>query len=210
MVPFTLPMNFQLIGSSQSGKSEFIKKMILNSDKVFKNPPSRIIYVYTVWSERFEELENLVEFTRSIPSNDELIDFYNKERKSTLLILDDCMDMIDKQVARMAFATGHHCNLSLVLTCQVVFPKNPHLRDVSSNVHCFILFKNLRNFNQIKTLASQIYPGKTGFFMDSYQKAVKADYGYLVVQLNCPEKYALRTNIFPPDYTLVYLPKNSI
>ena len=58
---------------------------------------------------------------------------------------------------------------------------------------------------QSKKLASQMYPGKTDYFMESYQKAVQNPYGYLIVHLG--HKYTLRTCIFPEQDTIVYLPK---
>ena len=44
-----------------------------------------------------------------------------------------------------------------------------------------ILFKNPRDKLRIVTLAEQMYPGKTNFFIKQYEEAVKRPFGYLLV-----------------------------
>ena len=46
-----------------------------------------------------------------------------------------------------------------------------------------ILFKNPRDKLRIVTLAEQMYPGQTNFFIKQYEEAVKRPFGYLLVNL---------------------------
>jgi len=209
-VQFTLPTNFIVAGPSQSGKSTFLKRLILESDHLFVNPPGRIIYVYSIWSDDYAELEGLVEFRTQIPSSEELLEYWGRERKESLLILDDMMHCIGLEMSKMFTATSHHARVGIVLVLQNLFYSNKFLRDISLNTQCFCLFKNSRTVQQVKTLASQMYPGRTDYFMESFSKATDPKFGYLVVDLNCPPKFALRSNIFKNEDTILYLPKNSI
>ena len=63
-----------------------------------------------------------------------------------------------------------------------------------------VLFKNPQDKLQILTLARQMYPGQTDFFLNQYEEAVKRPFGYLLIDLktttqdNCRQ---LRTNVLP-------------
>ena len=204
-IPFSMPLNFLVVGRSRSGKSEFIKKMITEAESMFLPPPSRILYCYSTWSDGYEELEDKVEFKTSIPSNEELTEWWRENRKDTLLILDDFMHSMNEEISKLFCITSHHAHVSCMVTIQNLFHPNQYLREMSLNADCFCLFKNPRNVIQVKTLAAQMFPRKTDYFMESYHKAVEYPYGYLIVHLG--HKYSLRTCIFPEQDTIVYLPK---
>ena len=206
VIPFQTPMTFLIIGRSRSGKSEFIKQMILEAEHMFEPPPSRILYCYSVWSDGYDVLEGKVDFRNDIPSNEELSDWWKQNKKETLLILDDFMHYINEEISKIFCITSHHAHVSCMVTLQNIFHPNPHLREISLNTDCFCLFKNSRSVKQIKTLASQMFDGKINYFMDSYYKAVGKQYGYLIVHLD--HEYTLRTCIFSDEDTVVYLPKN--
>ena len=73
-----------------------------------------------------------------------------------------------------------------------------------------MLFKNPRDASQISHLASQMYPGKTSYMKEAYRLSTIKPFGYLLIDLKqeTDEKFRLRTNIFPNDQQIVYLPKN--
>ena len=144
-LPFPLPTNFLIIGKSRSGKSEFIKKMILKSELMFIPPPFRIIYCYSVWSEGYEELEDKVEFRKDIPSNEELIEWWRDNKRETLLIIDDFMHCINEEISKLFCITSHHAHVSCMVTIQNLFHPNQHLREMSLNTDCYCLFNNPRS-----------------------------------------------------------------
>ena len=75
--------------------------------------------------------------------------------------------------------------------------------------HYMVLFKNPRDASQISHLAKQMYPSKTKFMVEAYRDATSLPYGYLFLDLKpeTAEDMRLKTNIFPPEYLTVYLPK---
>ncbi len=75
-------------------------------------------------------------------------------------------------------------------------------RNIALNAHYYVLFKNLRDVNQIKTLGRQI---DVPDLENAYKKATSKDYGYLVVDLrpNSQDEYRIRTDVFG-DYPKVY------
>ena len=73
-------------------------------------------------------------------------------------------------------------------------------RSISFNSHYLVLFKNPRDKLQILTLAKQMYPGQTAFFINQYEEAVKTLWlspGGL--KKNTQDNCRLRTNVLPGE-----------
>ena len=64
-----------------------------------------------------------------------------------------------------------------------------------------MLFKNPRDNLQILILAKQMYPGKTDFFLNQYEEAVKRPFGYVLIDLKTTsqDNCRLRINVPPSD-----------
>ena len=66
-----------------------------------------------------------------------------------------------------------------------------------------VLFKNPRDKLQILTLAKQMYPGQTDFFLNQYEEVVKRSFGYLLIDLKTTtytqDNCRLRTNVLPSE-----------
>ena len=78
-------------------------------------------------------------------------------------------------------------------------------RTMSLNTHYMILLRNPRDVSQVTVLAKQTGLGQT--LVDAYQDALSKPYGYLVVDLSPhSSNFKLKTDIFPDEYTIVYLP----
>ena len=84
---------------------------------------------------------------------------------------------------------------------QNLFHQGKGSRSISLNGHYLLLFKNPRDKLQNLTLAKQMYPGQTYFFLNQYEEAVKRPFGYLLIDLktttqdNCP----LRKDLLPSE-----------
>ena len=82
---------------------------------------------------------------------------------------------------------------------QNLFHQGKGNRSISLNSHYLVLFKNPRDKLQILTLAKQIYPSETAWFIKEYEEAVRRPYGYLFVDLRptTTDSCRLRTNVLP-------------
>ena len=214
-LPFLLPQSSILAGCTQSGKTHFMQRLLLNSDKMFKPAPQRVIFVYTTWQPAYTAIENhwrgRITFTTTIPTKDELLDF-SEDMLHTLLVLDDKMTQLSnsQDVVDTICVLCHHRNISTFIIVQNIYHGTQAMRDISLNVQTIILFRNPRSLRQITTLASQILPGKSSFVLDAYERATETSHGYLLIDLNpkltC-KKYQFRTCIFNGEDTIVYLPQ---
>jgi hypothetical protein len=215
-IPFKTPFSMIISGSSFSGKTTFLYKLLLSNKQMLDPPPKEILYCYLTWQDIYEEIQSSVQnvsFYNGIPSKSE-IESFTEDGQPRLLILDDLMTQLGKCPDVVDFFTVfvHHRSLSVFLVLQNIFyqgAKN-YLRDISLNVQGMILFKNMRSPHQINILGSQLFPGeKRKYFMDAYEKAVSRKFNYLFVNINPKDSdgYQLMTDILPDQNTIVFLPK---
>ena len=102
----------------------------------------------------------------------------------------------------------HHLNFSLIITGHALFPpkKGPI---ITNNAHYIVLFFT-PNKNAISRLGARIFPGQSGYFNDAYRQAtLNKKGGYLLINTHPNdsqgnERYALQTNIFPHEWTVIY------
>jgi hypothetical protein len=104
---------------------------------------------------------------------------------------------------------SHHHNFSVFFLVQNLFSGGKYFRTISLNSHYFILFSNQRDQLQIQTLARQMFPGETKYFMDAFKKATSKKYGYLLIDISphTVSLYKLRTDIFPNQTVIVFRPE---
>lgn len=219
LIPFDLPKSFLVVGATQSGKTEFIKRLLLHHGIMFNPPPKKIIYVFSIWQDKYQEIEDalgdIVQFRTDIPSKEELCQLWEEYRCETLLILDDKMSSLNDgatgaHVVDIVCILTHHCHVSCIIALQNIFHQSKAVREIGLNSQYMCLFRNSRSARQIKHLASQSMPTQMEYFLDSYERATARNYGYLVADLAPTDenkKFQLRTNVFPGDKTVVYLPK---
>ena len=106
------------------------------------------------------------EFVKGIPTALEQ-DSYFDVNKSNLIVFDDQMidASKDKRIVNLFTSGSHHRNLSMIYIMQDLFHQEKGSCSISLNSHYLVLFKNPRDKLQILTLAKQMYPGQTDFFL---------------------------------------------
>lgn len=212
LVKFESPTSIFIAAPSGSGKTVLTKNILHHADGMFKIPPSRIYYCYTIWQPLYTEMQKDIQniyFYQGLPTMTDLKD-WGQEEGHKVLVLDDLMvkGSDSDELVHMMCVGSHHTNFTVLYLLQNVFHKSKSLRTASLNCHYFILMTTKRDPSQIQTLGRQIFPGQTKYFMDAYQKSTQYPYGYLLVDINphSEKAYQLRTNILPGEDTIVYQP----
>ena len=203
-LPFHSPTSILISGCTSSGKSKFLKELLLHKNKMFSTPPHKVIYHYNIWQPLFDsmEKEQKVDFVQGFPSR---TDIDNLDRENhTVMVLDDLQHTIvkNKLCEELLTQLSHHANITVIYVVQNIY--YPGLRTLTLNTHDIILFRNLRDILQISMLARQV--GMGDFLVQAYKDCTRIKYGYLVIDL-CPhsdDEYRLRTNILPENNTVVY------
>ena len=218
LTKFDLPKNILVVGSTQAGKTFFVQNLLIHHNEMFTQEVNKIIYCFSVWQDKYAQLEtalgDLIEFRTDIPHKDELVQMHQDKTGQIILVIDDKMSCLEdnatgKAVVEIVCVLCHHCNVSCIITLQNMFHASKAVREIGLNSQYICLFRNNRSVRQVKTLASQTMPTQIPYFMASYELATAQNYGYLVVDLshnNNENRFKLKTNIFPQDLPIVYLP----
>lgn len=200
-LPLKHPFTSLVCGPTGCGKTRWIFRLIENADKMISPRPTKILYCYGEYQPLFAE-HPTVEFQEGLP---DISKFDGHE--PVLLIIDDLMNEINAEMEIIFTRISDHRNFSVILLMQNLFNKNKHVRTISLNAHYMILFKNPRDIGQFAVLAKQMYPSGSQFAVEAYKDATGCPYGYLLLDLkpDTDDQYRLRTNIFPDEYTFVYI-----
>jgi hypothetical protein len=198
------PFTCIVAGPTQSGKTQFVLKLIRACQEFVWPPPQKIIWCFGCYQPAFNDVSDDVEFVEGLPSTDML-----DPNRRTLLIIDDLMSQTDGKVTNLFTIGSHHKNASVIFIVQNLFHKNKHIRDISLNTQYMVLFKNPRDPSQMLQLARQIYPNRSKHLCEAFADATSCPHGYLLVDLKqfTPDELRLRTEIFPGENAYVYVYK---
>jgi len=208
--PFKHPYTAVCNGPTGSGKTELMKKIILNIEHMMVPVPEQIVWYYGEYQPALAAaLEHKVDFREGCPN---LSDFdATGKQGTTLVIIDDLMAECNDDVAKMFTKGSHHRNLSIWFLSQNLFHKAKGIRDISLNTHYFILFKNPRDAQQIKYLARQMYGQDAPAMEQAYHMATERPHGYLLLDVKqaTPDHHRWRSKILPGEQLEVYTNKRT-
>lgn len=202
MFHFEHPFTAIIAGPSGCGKSKFVCDFLKNINHVCNQEFNTILWCY----DEMQPLYNLngVNYYQGIP---DLNMFDGKYPQ--LIIIDDLMRESDGRIVDIFTKGSHHRNLSVFYITQNLFHQGKGQRDISLNSSYIIYFKNPRDKTQIRFLARQIVPENPKYVEEAYKDATSKPHGYLMIDLkqNTDDIYRMKTNIFPDEYTICYIPK---
>ncbi len=199
---FRTPFSMGIFGCRNSGKTVFVKNLLLRSDLV---DFEKIIWIYKTWQDVFKELSSLnMEFVDDLP-NFELLP---KQQNLCIVIDDYFLEVANNKQVLSLFSRGRHLNISIILLSQNLFHQGKYARDMSLNMDYIVLFKNVRDASQIRHLAQQMYPEYRDFLISAYRDATKQPYGNLFLDLKSSSEDVLRVrgNVLD-EFQTVYVEK---
>ena len=198
-----LKENFKMFisGPSRCGKTFFVSELLDNIDGFSKQTPQTVIYIYTVWQTKFDEMRSVVDVF--IQDNENMINqIQNYARGQPVFVIFD--DLINSnslpEIAKLFTVDGRHMNMSMAFLTQRMFVNNEHFRQISQNCDYFCVFKNPRNSSEIRTLAQQLTPGRLDL-IDIYTEATKDPFSYLFINLTqeCQPQVKYLSSLFDYD-----------
>ena len=202
---FEHPFTCMVAGMTGSGKTVWVQSLLTQAYRMINLPPEKIVWCYSQWQPAYMEMLVTIpniEFVKGIPTALEQ-DAYFSVNKRNLIVIDDQMIEAgkDNRIVNLFTKGSHHRNLSVIYIVQNLFHQGKGNRSISLNSHYLVLFKNPRDKLQILTLAKQMYPGRTDFFLKQYEEAVRRPYGYLLIDLKTTtqDDCRLRTNVLPGE-----------
>lgn len=203
---FHHPLNALIAGSSGSGKSYLMKRIVENRKHLFDEDFEQVVWHYSEWQNIYDDLaqNHGVQFVEGLPS----MDLYPPNSGPKLVVCDDFMDQLKHpDFLKIAIKGSHHRSLSFFILTQSIFP--PNMRQISLQAHYVIVMKSVRDLAQIRTFCMQVEPTNWRALMEAYSDATREGHSYLLFDLNVRQndQYRLRTHIFPDESPVIYVPK---
>ena len=172
------PSTVMIAGPSGSGKTHLLIDLIERAETVAVPPPTEIVFCYAVWQKAYERLRGKVRFHRGLLGEEDRLP---NDGRNRWLIIDDLMrEATEKGGSDDLFTReSHHHNITVFFVVQNLFYDKA--RTVSRNTHYFFLAKNPRYAEQAMTLARQMMPGETRYFLEAFKDATLKPYSFLLV-----------------------------
>lgn len=174
-IKFKIPFGAIISGSSNTGKTQLLLKLLKNSDVMFTPPAKDFLYCYGQYGSHIVELQNLGVKVHSGVPPDWLLE---RLEKPFILILDDLIDSVDQKTLSSYFTRrSHHENFGIIVVTQNLFSKN--LMVARNNSSYVIISRSPNALLQIRNFGVQIFPGKSQlqYFLDAYKDATSIPYG---------------------------------
>jgi hypothetical protein len=74
---FVCPTAICITGTTNSGKTYFLRQLLKEKERMFRPPPSKVMYCYGVWQDLFHEMETKlgVDFHEGLPDKQSVDSF---------------------------------------------------------------------------------------------------------------------------------------
>ena len=158
------------------------------------------MYCYGVWQKMFDSMERElpIEFVEGLPTKAILDKFADGTNKC--IILDDLMSDVVKSIDMQHIFTrgSHHNNLTVIYLNQNMYCQGKFSRTLSLNTQYIFILKCPRDITQLTVLGRQIGVGKS--LIEAYEDVL------LDLSPHNIDGYKLKTNIFPDENNIVYIP----
>ena len=173
MIGFIHPSNHFIVGPSGSGKTMFVLSVI--KKKLLKPFPDKIYYLYNIEQDFMKNFPE-IEFVQGLDLK--IIDKVD-EKLNKLLIIDDLMLEMNKELGEQFIYRTRHKNCSTMFLAHTLFMNKDIHRLISNNSHYFVIFGNRRQLSNVRTLGNQL--GIRDRVLEGYKYACEKPFGFIVV-----------------------------
>ena len=193
LLSFKHPFTAICCGSTQTGKTQFVLRLIDNIEAMVEPLPKSVVYYFMEYQPVFDEYSQ-VDFRQGVPITTEL-----EEMCDALIIFDDMMMEANDSLLNVFTRGSHHRQNSVIHIVQNFFNSNKNMRTISLNAQYLVFFKSPRDSSQFVHLARQVFPHNSRFAVEAYKLATEEPYSYLLLDLRNEQDELLRqrSNVFP-------------
>ena len=205
--------NILISGCTQSGKTEFTKKLLMNANEMFITPPQVCVFSYTHWQPVYEQLQEKwgdnITFMEELPNEETLREIMTGHQHG-IFVVDDKASEMSNGVFFMDLLSrmGHHLKMSNVVLVQDPSLSGKMKSVLTKNFHVNVMMRSPRDRNYIRSLGIMLNDYKC--LIEAYDDACEGMFGYLVLDCHPLSNPALkyRTKVFPQDdHCIVYRSK---
>jgi hypothetical protein len=205
------PFTSIIAGPTSCGKSYFVSKFLNNIKFMVDQNISEIVWCYGENQPLHDKIktEASIRFIEGLPVLNDVAP--ESQPPARLIVIDDLMREADGKVVDIFSKGSHHRNLSVIFITQNIFHQSKGSRDMSLNAHYIVMFKNPRDRSQIFHFSRQVFPENPRFLQEAFADATSRPHSYLLFDMkqDTPDAYRFRSDIFPDETSIVYVPKNA-
>jgi len=139
LLPFKHPFTAMCCGSTGSGKTLFVLRLIDNIETMIKPTPNSTIYYFMEYQTVFDEYPQ-VDFRQGVPKIQEL-----EDTGDALILCDDMMMESNDGLLNVFTRGSHHRGNSVIHIVQNLFNSNKNMRTISQYL---AFFKSPRDSSQ--------------------------------------------------------------
>ncbi len=208
-------VNFGLIvsGPPISGKTHFVLNLLKNSDRLFTEKFTYIVWFYGQHNKTISLLEKEFPHVQTVKGLPENIEHYIKPQEKNeygLHIYDDLMTSSTENADILSLVTTkcQHNNISWILILQDIFYKSKNRLTLMRAAHYHTIFNNPLDLSIIDLMSAKLLPDDRKTFMQIFRQAAMVPNGYLHIdgKQKTPNCARFRTNIFE-ECQRVFIPK---
>jgi hypothetical protein len=222
---FQVPASICVTGPSQSGKSEWILKLIKNRNKMFPIQFYEILYCVPEHLgmtpnpifEKIKESFPTAQLVSGLPDVTKLN--LNFDETPKLLIIDDLMTefLASYAMVKLLSIEVHHYNITTVFTLHNLFAPSKFGRTICRNINYKVLFQNRLDLRECRNVSLQIC-NQPNFLSESFEflnQEYPDEPSYIVIDGHIRSKHKklfVRSQIFPDHdgkiEPIYFFPKN--
>ena len=195
-----------IVGVSGAGKTMRTLNILRMKNELIVDGDSiqNVIFCYSAWQPIYEEAKSYVtKWINEMPTNEEFISMVKPYQTlgGSIVVLDDFLGAINKDMMEMVCVTARHYNVSLFILFQTLFPKDKCASTITRNVKFMHLHKNPRDNSQFRYLASQLAPSNFQWMVSAFHEATKEPFSCFLLDLTqkCPDMLRYRSHYLPEE-----------
>lgn len=195
--------HIQIVGKTGSGKTCLALKLVRQAAEVWQQVPSKVILLYQVYQQAYEETKQVLEkcgIAMSLREGGEMcLSDVERNERHTIIVIDDASlsSPRSEETARLAIA-GRPANITLILCWHSIFFNSPTARLISANMTYLFILPSPRLNSQVATLDSQLqFKGrlKKVYALVCDDPDYEARYLFVDLSSTAPTEFRLRTRI---------------
>lgn len=216
---FRLPASIAILGSSRSGKTEFLTRFLTRLDEVCSDylPVSKFILCFDTHQNQYdtiiEHMQNQfpgieIKTYNNYPEEelDDNLFLKNKPGTMTIIVFDDVSEQIKPSFEKLLRKTGHHSNVSVFYLSQDSSGEPDIVKKALRSVNYVIIMRSSQPGIFLNDINKKYCPGNRHFLINCWEMASRKKspfYPYLILDTTSIEN-KIRDGVFAEEEGRIY------
>lgn len=202
------PAGIMIFAPPMCGKSWWLKELLVNRERIFRESFDYIVYFYGERSQTVSEIAEDLPEIKLVEGLPEDFEKYIRPEGNAFFLFDDLNESVShsKEMVDLVTKKCQHRSISWAVTLQNAFHHGQERISIMRAAHILVIFDSKLDQTVPRLLANRIMPEKPKTFLEIFKDATREPYSYLLCDGHpkSSNRARLRSNIFGP-YQTVYV-----